>query len=35
MRKNPIEKSAEIRKTDFVEEEHNTCEHVKQMLKLF
>lgn len=35
MRKNSIEKSAEMRMTDFVEKEHNICEHVKQMFNLF
>lgn len=35
MRKNPIEKSAEMRMTDFVEKEHNICELVKQMFNLF
>ena len=35
MRKNPVEKSAEMRMTDFVEKEHNICEHVKQMFNRF
>ena len=35
MRQNPVEKSAEMRMTDFVEKEHNICEHVKQMFYRF